>query len=121
MATRRAAAGPRIGELDHRVVIEAAVQSRTSEGEVVNGWAPVATVYAAIRPIRGEEKLQAGVSVESFDTVITVRWAQALADLTRGGVRLKHKTRIFDVKDIQPINYERRWIEFYATSGLNAG
>lgn len=109
-----------IGKLDQRVVIERPASTRTDDGEVVAGWAYVAEVWANISPLRGIEKLQANMVQESADTIITVRWAPALSALTRE-CRVRHKANIFDVKDLIPINFERRWLEIHATTGLNAG
>jgi len=109
-----------IGKLDQRIVIESLVITRASDGEELPGWALVAEVWGNIRPMRGQEKLQANMVQESADTVITVRWAPALDTLTRE-CRLRHRTTIFDVKDLVPVDFAKRWIEFYATTGLNAG
>lgn len=110
------------GDLDQRIRIEAPAETRSSDGEVLTGWTRVAEVWAHIEPMRGAERFAASMTVESTDTVITVRWAPALRALTRKCriIQLLDNV-IYDVKDIVPIAYKNQWIEFHATSGLNAG
>ena len=45
----------RAGELRHRLTLQAPVETRSANGDFVPSWQTVATVWAGIKSIRGQE------------------------------------------------------------------
>lgn len=59
------------GELRHRVEIQSATVTQDSVGQPVYSWATVATVWAAIRPMSGQELINAqAVHAQSTHRVV---------------------------------------------------
>ena len=85
----------RAGRLRFRVTIEEATEVRNAVGEVVQEWAPVKTIYAAIDPLRGEERLSVQQVKPTIDTKITAR-TLAVRDMT-SKMRMVYGNRIFDI------------------------
>ena len=45
----------RIGKLNKRVILQSPVETRDDHGGYAESWTDVATVWAAIEPLRGQE------------------------------------------------------------------
>lgn len=85
----------RAGRLRHRITIEEPLEARNSVGEAVKTWSPVKTIWAAIEPLRGEEKFSVDQAQANVDTKITAR-SIAVRDVTTK-MRLVHRERVFDI------------------------
>jgi len=66
------------GDINQRVIVQAATESRGATGEVTKTWTTALTVWASIRPLSGRELLQA---------------QQVQADVTHR-VRMRHNTTV---------------------------
>ena len=78
------------GQLTHRVTFQQPTNAVDDYGQPVpGGFADVATVFAAIRPMGSNERLAAAQMQSGQTHVVTVRYSAALAAATvaRTGVR----------------------------------
>lgn len=115
----------RIGNLRHRVTLQRAVETQSSTGAPDITWSDIATVYADIRPLKGREALIGDGLLAEVDTLITVRWAPALASLTA-------KSRVVHAAAGRPVTYynivsqiepdmKRGMLDLNCKSGTNEG
>lgn len=72
----------RAGILDRRVVLQRKAQSLSSSGTPTETWSTVATRWAGIRPLTGDERNAAQQWVAREQTRFTVRWSDDVADLS---------------------------------------
>lgn len=61
------------GQFDRRIVIERASVVVDGYGQPVETWAPHATVWASVRPMRGQEQFEAQREHATIDTRIHIR------------------------------------------------
>jgi len=80
------------GKLDKRITLQANVPTKSDEGEFVDTWVDMATVWAAIEPLSGRAYFTA---------------QQANSDVT-GTVRIRYRT---DVKPSWRIKYGDRYFQ----------
>jgi len=74
----------RAGDLDQRVTIErfAEVQDPNT-GVMIEGWAPLATVWAAVEPLNGREYLASQAVQAALSTRIRIRYRPSLTATDR--------------------------------------
>lgn len=109
----------RIGRMRHRVTIEKpdTVQDPVT-GEMVPGWAAVATVWAQKRPSSAREfkQSQAGQSEISGEFVIRYR---SDVDAT---MRIVHKGKIYNIEGVLPDDRSgREHLTLPYSEGVNDG
>lgn len=86
-----------IGRLRHRVTIQQATITRGDRGAEVLAWADVATVYADIRTVGGQEQVLANqLETATLLHTITIRYRMGITPK----MRVKWGTRIFGVEAI---------------------
>jgi len=100
------------GRMRERVDIEANTRTADDAGGVSSSWAVITrgTVWAEIRPLRGEQKVTAAQIVADATHLITIRYS---TDVSAVGVahRVKYGTRIFDIRNVTNINESDETIE----------
>ena len=69
----------RAGRLNHRVTLEQRSISRSDVGGRTVSYTPVATVYAEVAPLRGEEFFAAKTMVSKVNVKITIRYRSDVA------------------------------------------
>jgi len=114
----------RSGLLRYRVAIQrltAASPQQKPSGEPDKAWATLDTVFADIRPLRGQA-LFAAQQVNSRVTVeIDLRWSTPISGVTAGD-RVLHGATAYDIEAVPPLRPKpgRRFTLSCAT-GLNQG
>ena len=85
----------RAGRLKHRVQIQTATTARGATGEPVATWTTVKTIWAAIEPVKGDERLAAqGVQARLTHRVhLRYNAYRALSS----AMRFCYGTRIFEI------------------------
>jgi SPP1 family predicted phage head-tail adaptor len=88
----------RIGALRRRLILEA--QSRTDDGGggALLDWQPVTEVWAAIRPVSGDERLRADQVAGRVTHEIVLRYRGDVAP----AMRLRETSRVFDIVAVLP-------------------
>lgn len=101
------------GQLTHRVTFQQPTNAVDDYGQPVpGGFADVATVFAAIRPMGSSERLAASQMQSGQTHVITVRHSTALAAAI-GSWRIAYGARKFDVIGLpRNIDEAGRWLVF---------
>ncbi len=83
----------RAGQLRHRVTIQQKIISQNSFGEEVVTWSDVATVWAAVEPLRGQEFIEA----RQAEAEITARIRMRYRSDVRPDMRVVWGTHTYDV------------------------
>jgi len=72
----------RVGALRHQVTVEQPVEAQDAAGAVTKTWTSVATPWAAVEPMRGQERFLAQQVAADVTHKITMRYESALASMT---------------------------------------
>ena len=108
------------GQLTHRVTFQQPTNAVDDYGQPVpGGFADVATVFAAIRPMGSSERLAASQMQSGQTHVITVRHSTALAAAI-GSWRIVYGARTFGIVGL-PRNPDEagRWLVFDCVEKVN--
>lgn len=108
------------GRLAHKVTFQQPTNAVDDYGQPVpGGFADVATVFAAIRPMGSSERLAASQMQSGQTHVLTVRHAASIAAAT-GAWRIVYGSRTFGVVGL-PRNPDEagRWLVFDCVEKVN--
>ncbi len=100
-------AGPSIGDLTHRLRLEAPIRTSDETGGAALTWALIAEVYASIRSVSGSERLENDRLAGAITHAI---WLRHRAELTTQH-RLSYGTRIFEIRAILDRDGRHRFVE----------
>lgn len=103
-------------QLDQRVQIQRKAVTRASNGEEVVTWVLVATVWAEVRALRGEEFFAGAQMQNSVDHQVRLRWR---ADITRE-MRILWGDQPLDIVSIVPLGRHDA-LEILALAGVRNG
>lgn len=110
------------GRLQNKVTIQRPAAALDDYGQPIPGGAgyePVATVWAAIRPMGSNERVAAAQTQSGQTHVITVRWTAPLA-AAQGSWRIVFGARAFGIVGLPRCPDERReWLIFDCTERVN--
>jgi len=101
--------------LNRKMVLERAERVADGAGGFTQAWVPVGTLWAALKPGSGRERLGAGVTVSSVPWRITVRAApmdssaRVLPDQ-----RLREGARVFRVTAVAEADADARYLTCFA-------
>ena len=91
-------AAMRVGQLRQRVTIKERVVARNGLGEEVVAWSDVATVWASVEPVSGNERWigQMDVRVASRTTRIRMRYRTGITEQ----MRVVYGEQVMDVRSV---------------------
>jgi len=91
------------GKYRHRLNIQTATETNTA-GNITRAWATDATVWAAIRPLRGRERFDAQQVQPECDVLIEMRYN---SDVTLNEQkRITHGSTVYNIQSV--INVDGR-------------
>lgn len=99
----------RAGDLDRKITIESRTESRSATGAATYTWAALATVWAKVKPVRGQEYFAAQQVNAQIDAVFTIYYR---ADITRT-MRINYGGEYYDIQDIAELG-RGEGLELYA-------
>jgi SPP1 family predicted phage head-tail adaptor len=103
-----AAAKVRLGQMRHRVVLQAASRPQDASGEPVESWSDVATLWAKVEPLSATETYRARQAGAELSHRVTVHYR---AGVTPTGNRLKLGDRVLNVRGVRCPDEARVWLE----------
>ena len=111
----------RAGRLRHRITLQQPTRTQNSMGEPVVSWSDVATVWAAVEPIKGSERLAADQLQAELDTRIVIRWSSDVSAISAAW-RCVFGSVIYNIA-APPVNRGQlnKDIELMCKSGVNDG
>jgi SPP1 family predicted phage head-tail adaptor len=98
--------GVRIGDLRQRVRLEAATSTPDGGGGVSESWALVAELWAAVRPLAGQERAEADAIAGRVTHEVFIRYRTGVMP----AMRFVLGTRIFDSRAALDIDERQRWL-----------
>lgn len=87
---------PTIGDMRHRVVLQQVVRTPDGGGGTAETWTTVAELWAAIRPISGDERLAADALAGQLTHEVWVRHRAAVTP----AMRFLFGSRILDIRAV---------------------
>lgn len=90
----------RAGQLSSRVVIESSTTADNEFGEAVPTWSTLATVWAQVETMKGDEKMASGAERTESPVVFTMRHR---SDVTTDTTRLSHDSAIYDIESVENV------------------
>ena len=97
-----------IGRLRHRVTIQRFDRVDDGGGGTEEQWIDVATVWAAVEPIRGRERLEAMQLEQSVSHRVVIRYRP---DVDGRNMRIVHRGRALHVQAVVSPDERNRWLE----------
>lgn len=86
----------RAGRLRHRVTLQQLTQVPDGGGGYTEDWTDVATVWAAVEPLRGQERYEAQQVQATLSHRITIRYRAGVEP----SMRVVHDGRVFNVLSV---------------------
>ena len=71
------------GALDQRVTLERFTATQDDTGQMIEAWAPLASVWAAVEPQAGREFIAAGAQQSELTTKIRIRHRPGITSADR--------------------------------------
>lgn len=93
--------GPGIGSLRHRLLLERSERTGDEGGGASEVWVEEAALWAALRPLTGEERVTADRIAGRVSHEITLRYRQGVTPAMRfrAGARVFHIGAVIDVDE----------------------
>ncbi len=95
------------GELRHRVTLEALQRVTDDGGGFTEDWVPVAVLSADLRPICGNERVEAARLAGSISHEVVLRYRAGVVP----AMRLRKGTRLFHILAVIDVEERRRWLK----------
>lgn len=107
------------GKLRHRVTIERpGLTQDPDSGEMVDGWAPFASVRAAIEPLSVREFIAAQASQSEVSARIVIRYREGID----ASMRVLHRGKVYNIKGALPDDKSgREYLTLAVSEGVNDG
>lgn len=106
----------RIGDLNHRVILQRPGGSRDAVGERVTTWTDVATVWANVTPTSTSERMLAAQARSLVTHRVTIRYGSEWSAID-GSWRVKFGTRYMVIEGVRNLQEGGRWIELVCVEG----
>lgn len=105
---------PRAGDLNKQIEIQQPVTSTGETGQQEKNYVTVATVWAKIRTLSGNERLMSQQVGAMLTHEVTIRYDASLG--LKPTYRIKYGSRVFDIKDVRDVDeanveYRMRCVE----------
>lgn len=84
------------GWIAHRILIEAPVMTPDGFGGAALSFQPLVSVWAAVTPLRAEALTDADRTSGRITHRLTIRWR----DDIKGGMRVRHRQRLFAIDTV---------------------
>jgi len=97
----------RIGDLRHRISLQELVSIPDGMGGFSEEWQDVATVWASVEPLRGQERYLAQQTLQEVTHKVTMRYREGVS--TR--MRIFFGGRLFTIKAILDPEERHKWLE----------
>ncbi|MGI6163961.1 MAG: phage head closure protein [Bacillota bacterium] len=99
-----------IGDLRHRITLQKLVTTVNNSGFEENAWVGYKTLWAALSNLHGRE-YYAAAAVQAENTVkFTIRYLPGLDT----AIRISFRDKSYDIKAIDNIKYQNRFLEIKA-------
>jgi len=107
------------GKLRHRVTIQSpGITQNPVTGEMVNGWAEVATVWASVEPLSVREFMASAATQSEISARITIRYREGIA----ANMRILHRSQAYNIEGVlADPNSGLEYLTLPVSAGVNDG
>ena len=106
---------PRIGQLRERVEIQTLTRTPGLGGESAITWPTLATVWARVKPMSGNENIDAGQMASPFTHEVTIRHRSDVGAQTH---RIIWRTREFNILSQANLDERREYLTLRCEEGV---
>lgn len=92
------------GALNQRVVLSRATFEQDEIGQMVEAWAPLATVWAAVEPQAGREFIAGGAGQSELTTKVRIRYRPGITSADR----VSHNGKTYNIASVVDYRSARR-------------
>jgi SPP1 family predicted phage head-tail adaptor len=106
------------GTLRHRITLQQRVNSEDSNGDLVESWEDVATVWAACEPV----SVRDFIASRSEQSELTARFVIRYRDDIDASMRIIHRGAVYNIAGVLPDKESGlEYLTLPCRSGVNAG
>lgn len=105
------------GDFRRKIIIQEPSESKDAEGIVTVTWVDLATVWAAVEPLRGRELFSAQAVTAEPITKIRIRYRSGV----RPSMRVVYGTRIFDIQSVVDTGDRHRELQLMCREVTSGG
>lgn len=105
------------GKLRHRITLQQQASTKDTHGQVTTTWSDVATLWAAVEPIRGREFFAASQVNSEVTTRIRMRWRSGVT----AAMRVSFDSRIYDIQAVIVPSEVHDEMQLMCKEGVTAG
>lgn len=107
------------GKLDQRITLQGVNITRGTSGGVVKAWADIATVWAAVRHLSGNERAasSAGGQVAEARTAITIRYRPGITAQSR----VLYRGAVYNIRHVNNLMARDEALILTCDTGVNDG
>lgn len=105
------------GKLRHRVTIQELVRTDDGYGGITETWQDVATVWAAVEPLRGNERYRA----QQVQAELTHKVAMRYRVGVKPQMRLLYAGRVLEIEAVIDVEERHRWLELLCSEVVQNG
>lgn len=102
----------KIALLNEKIVIQKSVVQSDSIGNRKNAWEDYYSCFATIGGEGGNEKLEAGQTVERVIITFSMRYCDKLVDIMSTGFRIQFRGEIYNILSVDHMNYKKKSLKF---------
>ena len=95
------------GELDQRVTLQRREQGEDEAGQPFDAWVNVATVWAAVRPLRANDLIRADALTNIMDVKVTLRYRPGITS----AMKVTHGADTYRIESVVDVKSGRRELE----------
>lgn len=107
--------GMRAGQLRHRLALQSNTQTADDYGQLTDSWATYDTVWGSVKPLRGDELLQAQQMYANISHLVRVRYNGSILPTHR----ISHDSRILEINAILNTDERDRELMLYCTEAVD--
>lgn len=96
-----------VGKLRHRVTIQGLIRADDGYGGITETWQDVATVWAAVEPLRGTERYRAQQVQAELSHKVVMRYREGI----KPHLRLLYNGRVLEIEAVVDVEERHRWFE----------
>lgn len=102
----------KVSLLNERITFQKSVVTSDSIGNRKNAWEDYYFCFATIGGESGNEKLEAGQTIDGATITFSVRYCDKLVDIMSTGFRILFRGEIYNILSIDHMNWKKKSLKF---------
>lgn len=102
----------KVSLLNEKITFQKSVVQSDSIGNRKNAWEDYYSCFATIGGEGGNERLEAGQTVEGATITFSVRYCDKLVDIMSTGFRIQFRGEIYNILSVDHMNWKKKSLKF---------